>query len=198
MTDVHDRAIGPKTRRMIGLIAIALVATALPAIRAVGVDRADDGADAGRTDDQGIKRRTHASAGAARLARNADRGVSQRVTGGSNRRSSRVDCEIRRKDRQHGFGRLCLAQGVPVWCGGMLETGVGRAANVALAALPGFALPGDTSASDRYFAEDITEPFVLDNGYVKVPEGPGIGVEPIPDLLEAITTSVEWIGMDRL
>ena len=54
------------------------------------------------------------------------------------------------------------------------------------------------SASDRYFAEDITEPFVLDNGYVKVPEGPGIGVEPIPDLLEAITTSVEWIGMDRL
>ncbi|AGT90770.1 o-succinylbenzoate synthase [Rhodococcus sp. WS1] len=93
---------------------------------------------------------------------------------------------------------VCKANGIAVWCGGMLETGIGRAANVALAALPGFVLPGDTSASDRYFAEDITEPFVLDNGYVKVPEGPGIGVEPIPDLLEAITTSVEWIGMDRL
>ena len=58
---------------------------------------------------------------------------------------------------------LCLDRGVPVWCGGMLETGIGRAANVALAALPGFTLPGDTSASSRYFATDITEPFVLDD-----------------------------------
>ena len=56
------------------------------------------------------------------------------------------------------------ANGVPVWCGGMLETGLGRAANVALAALPDFTLPGDTSASDRYFAQDITEPFVLRDG----------------------------------
>ena len=55
----------------------------------------------------------------------------------------------------------CRELDVPVWCGGMLETGVGRAANVALAALPGFTLPGDTSASARYFAEDLTEPFVL-------------------------------------
>ena len=56
---------------------------------------------------------------------------------------------------------VCAAHGVPVWCGGMLETGLGRAANVALAALPGFTLPGDTSASDRYWRQDITEPFVL-------------------------------------
>lgn len=72
----------------------------------------------------------------------------------------------------------CLGLGVPVWCGGMLETGVGRAANVALAALEGFSLPGDTSASDRYWAEDVTEPFVLEDGFVAVPTGPGIGRTP--------------------
>ncbi|MCU1412960.1 MAG: menC [Microbacteriaceae bacterium] len=70
----------------------------------------------------------------------------------------------------------CLERTVPVWCGGMLETGIGRAANVALAALPGFTLPGDTSASDRYFAEDLTEPFVLEGGQLAVPAGPGSGV----------------------
>jgi O-succinylbenzoate synthase len=70
----------------------------------------------------------------------------------------------------------CLQRDIPVWCGGMLETGIGRAANVALAALPGFTLPGDTSASDRYFAEDLTEPFVLRDGQLKVPTGAGSGV----------------------
>ncbi|MCD9878589.1 o-succinylbenzoate synthase [Streptomyces guryensis] len=75
------------------------------------------------------------------------------------------------------------AHGVPVWCGGMLETGIGRAPNLALAALPGFTLPGDTSASSRYFAEDITEPFVLKDGHLPVPTAPGIGVEPLPDVL---------------
>ncbi|NDL58899.1 o-succinylbenzoate synthase [Phytoactinopolyspora sp. XMNu-373] len=88
---------------------------------------------------------------------------------------------------------LCQAHGVAVWCGGMLETGLGRAANIALAALPGFSLPGDTSASDRYYAEDITEPFLLDaDGCVAVPAGPGLGVEPVPDILAARTTSTEW------
>ncbi len=57
---------------------------------------------------------------------------------------------------------LCAARGVPVWCGGMLETGVGRAANVALATLPNFTLPGDISASERYFETDVTAPFVLE------------------------------------
>ena len=84
---------------------------------------------------------------------------------------------------------LCLARGVPVWCGGMLETGIGRAANLALAALPGFTLPGDTSASARYFARDFTEPFVLRNGHIDVPTGPGIGVEPLADMLATLTKS---------
>jgi O-succinylbenzoate synthase len=90
---------------------------------------------------------------------------------------------------------VCAAHGVPVWCGGMLETGPGRAANVALAALPGFTLPGDTSASGRYYAADITEPFVLDQGHLPVPTGPGLGVTPDPGRLAEATTRVEWISM---
>jgi o-succinylbenzoate synthase len=88
---------------------------------------------------------------------------------------------------------LCAAHGVPVWCGGMLESGLGRAANVALASLPNFLLPGDTSASDRYYATDITEPFVLDNGQLEVPTGPGLGVEPIPSILKDVTRDVETL-----
>jgi O-succinylbenzoate synthase len=87
----------------------------------------------------------------------------------------------------------CRDRGVPLWCGGMLETGIGRAANVALAALPGFTLPGDTSASDRYYRQDLTAPFVLEAGHLAVPTGPGLGVEPRPDVLEELTTSVEWV-----
>lgn len=83
---------------------------------------------------------------------------------------------------------LCRERGVPVWCGGMLETGVGRAANVALAALPGFTLPGDTSGSHRYYAVDVTEPFVLDDGQLHVPTAPGIGVDPIPEILSELST----------
>ncbi|MBB2914634.1 O-succinylbenzoate synthase [Streptosporangium becharense] len=90
---------------------------------------------------------------------------------------------------------LCRAHGVAVWCGGMLETGIGRAANVALAALPGFTLPGDTSASGRYFATDVTEPFELRDGHLDVPTGPGIGVAPLPDLLREVTVSTEWIDL---
>lgn len=73
---------------------------------------------------------------------------------------------------------LCQQRGVPVWCGGMLETGVGRASNLALASLPGFILPGDISASDRYYAEDITfERFILNpDSTIEVPVGPGLGI----------------------
>ena len=73
---------------------------------------------------------------------------------------------------------LCRAQNVPVWCGGMLETGVGRASNLALASLPGFILPGDISASDRYYKNDITnERFVLNpDSTIDVPNAPGLGV----------------------
>jgi O-succinylbenzoate synthase len=72
----------------------------------------------------------------------------------------------------------CRAQNVPVWCGGMLETGVGRASNLAIASLPGFILPGDISASDRYYQRDITnERFVLnDDSTINVPNGHGLGV----------------------
>ena len=84
----------------------------------------------------------------------------------------------------------CLAAGVPVWHGGMLETGIGRAANLALAALPGFTLPGDISAAARYWDQDIvTEPAVLEpDGTIRVPDGPGIGVEVDLDVLDAVTT----------
>jgi O-succinylbenzoate synthase len=89
---------------------------------------------------------------------------------------------------------LCRERGVPVWCGGMLETGVGRAVNLALAAMPGFTLPGDTSASSRYFHEDLTEPHVLaPDGTMAVPRGPGIGVEPLPERLAACTRRVERV-----
>jgi o-succinylbenzoate synthase len=90
---------------------------------------------------------------------------------------------------------VCAAHGVPVWCGGMLETGLGRAANVALAALPNFVLPGDTSASERYYATDITPPFRLEDGHLRVPDGPGLGVEPDPDLLDEVTTHVEELSL---
>jgi O-succinylbenzoate synthase len=86
---------------------------------------------------------------------------------------------------------LCLKNKIPVWCGGMLETGIGRAANLALAALPGFTLPGDTSASSRYFKEDVTAPFVMIDGYLDVPNTTGIGITPNLDFLDSITTHRE-------
>jgi O-succinylbenzoate synthase len=73
---------------------------------------------------------------------------------------------------------FCYERNMPVWCGGMLETGVGRASNLALASLPGFVLPGDISASDRYYTRDITnERFVLNSdSTIDVPNKPGLGV----------------------
>jgi len=92
---------------------------------------------------------------------------------------------------------LCRATGVAAWCGGMLETGIGRAANAALAALPGFTLTGDISASDRFYAEDITAPFVLDDGCIAVPRGSGLGVDPIMERVEAFTRSVVTVSSSR-
>jgi O-succinylbenzoate synthase len=87
---------------------------------------------------------------------------------------------------------VCREHGVPAWCGGMLETGIGRAANLALAALPGFNLPGDLSASRRYFARDITPPFdLLPGGFLAVPMGPGIGVQVSEGVINEVTTAVE-------
>jgi O-succinylbenzoate synthase len=78
---------------------------------------------------------------------------------------------------------------IPVWCGGMLESGIGRLANVHLQTLPGFTLPGDTSASARYFAEDLIEPGVTvdANGLILVPEGPGVGHEIVWSRVERAT-----------
>lgn len=98
--------------------------------------------------------------------------------------------------RVGGFGQaiaihdLCLAAGVPVWCGGMLESGVGRSHNVALASLPGFTLPGDLSPSDRYWRRDVVDPewTMSDEGMVAVPwDRPGGGVEVDVERLEPIT-----------
>jgi O-succinylbenzoate synthase len=82
---------------------------------------------------------------------------------------------------------LCAQREVPVWCGGMLETNIGRAANVALASLPNFALPGDISASARYYQQDIAEPnFVLNSdSTLSVPTAPGLGVSVMPERLAA-------------
>jgi O-succinylbenzoate synthase len=86
---------------------------------------------------------------------------------------------------------ICFARGAPVWCGGMLETNIGRAHNVALASLEGFSLPGDISASARYYAHDIAGPDFELNGdsTLSVPSGPGIGVELEP--------GIEWERHER-
>lgn len=89
---------------------------------------------------------------------------------------------------------VAAAHGVPVWCGGMVETGIGRAANIALAAGPEFTLPGDVSASDRFYARDITPPVRLVDGHVHVPDGAGVGVDVLADVLAEVTTSVEQVS----
>ena len=90
---------------------------------------------------------------------------------------------------------VCLARGVPVWCGGMHEFGIGRAANVAIASLPGFTLPGDVSGSDKYYLEDIVEPPILAHrGAVTVPTMPGLGHQPLLDRIERHTYRELVIG----
>jgi len=87
------------------------------------------------------------------------------------------------------------SRGLPVWCGGMLESGIGRAHNVALASLEGFSLPGDISASKRYWERDIVEPeFEVHDGTMAVPTGVGIGVEPDRERIEALTVRKATFG----
>ena len=92
---------------------------------------------------------------------------------------------------------VCRAAGIGARAGGMLETGVGRAALVALASLPGFTVTGDLSASSRYFVEDVTEPFELDDGRLAVPTGAGLGVTPRADVLARCTVARERIDATR-
>lgn len=88
----------------------------------------------------------------------------------------------------------CLERQIPVWCGGMHEFGLGRAANLAVASLPGFTLPGDTSGSDKYWIEDLIEPpIVVENGLAAVPTGPGLGVNLMMDRVEAGRTGLAVI-----
>jgi O-succinylbenzoate synthase len=101
--------------------------------------------------------------------------------------------------RMGGFGPsvavhdLARARGIPLWHGGMLESGIGRAHNLHLSALPGFTLPGDVAASRRYFVPDVIEPpiEVGRDGTIAVPPGPGIGVTPVPDRLQAAALHTE-------
>jgi O-succinylbenzoate synthase len=88
---------------------------------------------------------------------------------------------------------VCRDAGIPVWCGGMLESGIGRAYNVALASLPNFSLPGDLSPSARYWARDIVTPeWTMDaDGMVRVPREPGIGVTVDRDFVHAVTVRTE-------
>ena len=88
---------------------------------------------------------------------------------------------------------ICQAKSIPVWCGGMLESGIGRAHNIALSTLPNFTLPGDVSASKRYWVEDIIEPEVTvsNRGTIAVPTAPGIGYNLKMDLIDKLTTRKE-------
>jgi O-succinylbenzoate synthase len=91
---------------------------------------------------------------------------------------------------------LCEKHGIPVWCGGMLESGIGRAHNVALSTLPNFTLPGDVAASKRYWEEDIILPEVTvsPQGTIRVPTGPGIGFEPRLDRIDKLTLRKERLA----
>ena len=84
---------------------------------------------------------------------------------------------------------LCAERGIPVWHGGMLESGIGRAHNIHLASLPNFTLPGYIAASRRYYAPDLIDPpiEVARDGTVAVPDGPGIGVRPVPERIDQAT-----------
>ncbi len=91
---------------------------------------------------------------------------------------------------------LCQRHGIPVWCGGMLEAGIGRAHNIALSTLPNFTLPGDVAASKRYWEEDIILPEVTvsPQGTIRVPTGPGIGFEPRLDRIDDLTVRKERLA----
>jgi O-succinylbenzoate synthase len=84
---------------------------------------------------------------------------------------------------------LCQSKGIPVWCGGMLESGIGRAHNIAMSTLENFSLPGDVSASRRYWQADIVQPEVevSKQGTIRVPSAPGMGYRPSLDRIEALT-----------
>jgi O-succinylbenzoate synthase len=92
--------------------------------------------------------------------------------------------------------RICREQNIPVWCGGMLESGIGRAHNIAMATLEGFQLPGDVSASSRYWEEDIIEPpvTITPQGTIIAPDTPGIGFEIKQERIDRLTVRKECLS----
>ncbi len=106
-----------------------------------------------------------------------------------NIKHGRVGGLLKAKEIHH----VCHEKGIPVWAGGMLEFGIGRATNIALASLEGFCLPNDISATNRYYTEDITESFTLNaDGTITVPDKPGIGVTVNEDALKKYTIKKKW------
>jgi O-succinylbenzoate synthase len=95
--------------------------------------------------------------------------------------------------------QFALEHNMPVWCGGMLETGIGRAHNVAISTLPGFTLPGDVSASSRYWEQDIIDPpiTVTKRGTIMAPPGPGIGYAVNERRIEDLTVRRERVKLAR-
>jgi O-succinylbenzoate synthase len=127
-----------------------------------------------------------------RTAHHADQAISLRACRIINIKLGRVG-GFREAKRVHDVAQ---ANGIPVWCGGMLESGIGRAHNIALSTLPNFTLPGDVSASKRYWKRDVIRPevAVTERGTICVPEGPGFGFEIDHDYLAHVTFRQELIG----
>lgn len=128
-----------------------------------------------------------------RHARDAQTAITMGAAGVINIKLGRVGGPTSARDVQ----AVCLANNIPAWCGGMLESGIGRAHNIAVSALPGYTLPGDVSASKRYWEEDIIDPPVEvgSQGTTRVPTTPGLGYRVREELVERYTTGKEaWLA----
>jgi O-succinylbenzoate synthase len=124
-----------------------------------------------------------------RTAHHAEQAIAMHACGVINIKLGRVG-GFREAKRVHDVARK---HGIPVWCGGMLESGIGRAANIALSTLPNFVLPGDVSASKRYWKRDVIQPEVgvTAQGTIRAPEGPGLGYEVDREFLTRVTVREE-------
>jgi O-succinylbenzoate synthase len=127
-----------------------------------------------------------------RSAHQAEQAIRMKACGIINIKLGRVG-GFREAKRVHDVAQ---AHGIPVWCGGMLESGIGRAHNIALSTLPNFVLPGDVSASKRYWTRDIISPAVevSAQGTITVPDGPGFGYEIDHDFLNSVTVREETVS----
>jgi O-succinylbenzoate synthase len=126
-----------------------------------------------------------------RTAHHAEQAIRMRACGILNIKLGRVG-GFREAKRVHDVAQ---AHGIPVWCGGMLESGIGRAHNIALSTLPNFILPGDVSASSRYWTRDLVRPEVevTGRGTISVPSAPGFGFEIDHEFLDQVTVRRESV-----